>query len=439
MIKYIKLKNYKSFTDLSVNFCNKKKPLPLVIIYGENGSGKTNLINIFDTLTDTFRSMQLKNLILSILENADESLDSNKVSALNSLTDISKIIARAKTIGSTENMIIDIGFSLDGNDGAYYLEFNNESIVKESLEFQIEKNKGVHFCIDTENTKLNPKIFNGNYSDELAKLILKFWGKHSLMSILFYEKDECTNDFLTSNIHNNLFRVLDFFESISTYMVDSNSKWGVLGTSNLFIRDFEEGEIDSADIDKLMNSERIVRQYLTNIYRDIVDVHYDIKQNGEKTTYNLILSKMIGNSIRDIDISLESTGTRNLMLLLPYFLISSMDSPGVVLIDEIDNGIHDILLQNLMNSINKSHKRQLIITTHNLMLLSNKDFRDYFYFIDMDENGNKEVKSIYDFDRRIQSEHNLYLGYTKNNWFKGLPWEEINLNFEELESILHNQ
>ena len=31
----------------------------------------------------------------------------------------------------------------------------------------------------------------------------------------------------------------------------------------------------------------------------------------------------------------------------------------------------------------------------------------------MDEKGNKEVKSIYDFDHRIQAEHNLYLGYTK--------------------------
>lgn len=147
---------------------------------------------------------------------------------------------------------------------------------------------------------------------------------------------------------------------------------------------------------------------------------------------------MIGNNIRDIDISLESTGTRNLMLLLPCFLVSSMSSPGVVLIDEIDNGIHDKLLLNLMKCINKSHKRQLIITTHNLMLLSDKDLRDYFYFIDMDEKGNKEVKSIYDFDHRIQAEHNLYLGYTKNNWFKGLPWEDIDLNFAELENTLHN-
>ena len=40
------------------------------------------------------------------------------------------------------------------------------------------------------------------------------------------------------------------------------------------------------------------------------------------------------------------------------------------------------------------------------MLLSNKEIKDYFYFIDMDEKGNKEVKSIYNFDHPIQSEHN---------------------------------
>lgn len=257
------------------------------------------------------------------------------------------------------------------------------------------------------------------------------------MSILYYEKDECSNDFLSSKIHNNLFRVMDFFDSISAYMVGCDTKWGLLRKSNLFIRDFEEGEINSTYIDKLLKSENIVRQYLTRMYRDIKDVHYKITPTGEKTNYKLQLSKMIGGMIRDVDISLESTGTRNLLLLLPYFLISSMPTPGVVLIDEIDNGIHDKLLSNLMNCINKSNKGQLIITTHNLMLLSNRELRDAFYFIDMDENGNKELKSIYDFDHRIQAEHNLYLGYTKNNWFKGLPWEDINLDFVELENSLH--
>ena len=48
MFEYIKLKNYKSFGDVEFNLLDKSKnPKKLILIYGENGIGKSNLASSF--------------------------------------------------------------------------------------------------------------------------------------------------------------------------------------------------------------------------------------------------------------------------------------------------------------------------------------------------------------------------------------------------------
>ena len=51
MFRYMKLKNYKSLVDVYVDFTTKKdEPKKLVLLYGENGAGKSNLMASFLTL-----------------------------------------------------------------------------------------------------------------------------------------------------------------------------------------------------------------------------------------------------------------------------------------------------------------------------------------------------------------------------------------------------
>ena len=48
MFTNIKLKNFKSFKNVEIDFQSKKgKSKPLIIIYGENGSGKTTISQAF--------------------------------------------------------------------------------------------------------------------------------------------------------------------------------------------------------------------------------------------------------------------------------------------------------------------------------------------------------------------------------------------------------
>ena len=70
MIRYINLKNYRSFTDLSFDMTGKNGvPKKMIIMYGENGVGKTNLINVIDTLYNSFQTLNLRNFTMKLKNN----------------------------------------------------------------------------------------------------------------------------------------------------------------------------------------------------------------------------------------------------------------------------------------------------------------------------------------------------------------------------------
>ena len=54
MFEYIKLKNFKSFGDITFDLTDKNgNPKKLVLIYGENGIGKSNLASVYYMLSET--------------------------------------------------------------------------------------------------------------------------------------------------------------------------------------------------------------------------------------------------------------------------------------------------------------------------------------------------------------------------------------------------
>ena len=68
MFTYVKLKNYKSLVDLTVDLCTKNNiPKNFICIYGANGSGKTNFSSVFKTLSDTLKTLQIRDIRERIL------------------------------------------------------------------------------------------------------------------------------------------------------------------------------------------------------------------------------------------------------------------------------------------------------------------------------------------------------------------------------------
>ena len=125
---------------------------------------------------------------------------------------------------------------------------------------------------------------------------------------------------------------------------------------------------------------------------------------------------MIGGRIRNIDFQQESAGTQHILEFI-HSLLGAFCGVTVVY-DEIDNGIHNLLLKNILESMVDHITGQLIITTHNTYMLETIDPKSA-YVINVDYQGNKDVKSLDQFTR-IQGTNNPRTMYLKG-LFGGVP------------------
>ena len=436
MFTYLKAKNYKSLSNIEFNLLKNKKPKKLAIVYGENGGGKSNLATTFYTLAETLKTMSIRNVIQDYLEdsNGEDSQQEFIDFIKTNFKDTEAIIRSAKTVNSKENMILEYGFQIDNDNGNYILEMDNNKIVREELNFKIEKNKSYFFNISNNEVKVNPRIFNNKeYYDETLLNINKFWGKHSLLSILLNEINDKAERYVENQLNINFLRVINFFDMFCCRVkVGNRIEKGRGGVTHKILQELENGEILKSREDELDRAEELLNEFFTRLYSDVKEVYYKRQEIGEEIKYKLYFRKMICDEIKDIDFTLESTGTQQLLSLMPFIL--SAVSGNVVIIDEFDSGIHDLLVRNLILCINDSIKGQLIMTTHNTMIMESDIDKQALYVIISDLNGIKVIKSIEDIEQRVHPNNNVRNRYI-NGLYRGVP-SMMDIDFEELLDIL---
>ena len=405
MFTYVKLKNYKSLVDFEVDLTSSKNnPKKMIIIYGENGAGKTNFINAFFTLFDTLNTKIYKTAVDKFMsETSDDKKELefffNKVLKDN-FKNLDTIIEKSKTIGSKDNMVLEFGFKLNGKNGVYYIETDNESIVKEKLEYVLDKNKTKYFELSNKDNYINSSLFKSDkYLNEIKDLVDKFWGKHSFLSILLFEQEDKSKKYISKNINNNIFEVIKYFSSMSIHIKNgSNIEKGKISIDKKFVSIMDNGSIKINEEEKLNHTEKILNNFFTSIYSDIKKVYYKTEEKDDKLHYNLFIKKQIYGKIIDIDFKLESTGTQKLLRLFPL-IISSMKKNNVVAIDELDSGIHDILTASILKSLFSDIKGQFILTTHNTTILESDIKKECIYIFNIDSEGKKILVPITNYEK----------------------------------------
>ena len=432
MIRYVKLTNYKSLVHFHVNFMKTKtKPKKVVLIYGENGIGKSNFANSFYTLNETMRTMTSIEMLKRIIEqNEENNLKEYEHFIKNHFKDMKMIISDCKTIDSTGNMIMEFGFQFNKKDGVYCIEMNNDEIVSEKLEYVVNKNQTYFFDINKNNVKVNASIFTDkNYYKSFLELIDKYWGKHSFLSILSYEIEDKKKEYMKKKISKNLYDILLYLKTICTKIKGGNhSEFGIIGTKLHLINDLESGKIPIKYEEELSKNEYLLNEIFSNLYSDIKRVYYKKTIEDNYIKYHLFLKKIIYGKLVDVDFTLESTGTQNILELVPY-LISACEGQTVI-IDELDTGIHDLLVKKLLECIASYVKGQLIITTHNTMLIDSSIPHDSIYIFNTNSKAEKDLIAITDFDERIHKNNNPRKKYL-NGLYGGIPLF-TDIDFDEL-------
>lgn len=437
MFTSVRVKNYKSLVDLNVDLADKKNVAkPVILIYGENGVGKSNFASIFYTLHETLQTMSVKSTIQEYMDRTDrETLDEDFLKFLSKrLRDTEAIIKDCKTINVSENMLLEFGFVMNGKPGSYMIEYDDTKIVHERLDYAFNKNRTTLFDITMDDIKINDKIFTDNeYKNEFIELLEKYKGKHSFLSIMVYEVEDKADGYVLNRVHPNLYAIIGQFMTMSIRVKSGNrGERGKIGIWHEILGNLESGTIGIDEEEELNNAERMVNEIFTLTYSDIKQAYYKREIVDEKIKYSLFLKKMIYGRIVDVDFELESTGTQHLLSIIP-FLMMSVEGETVI-IDEIDTGIHDLLVNNILSNVMDSIEGQLIITTHNTMLLESDIEPKYIYTFMVDKDAKKTLAPIVIYEDRAHPNLNYRNRYLKG-MYGGVPIGR-DIDFDELWDIL---
>ena len=451
MFEYVKLKNFKSLGDVIFDMRDRNNnPKKLILIYGPNGIGKSNLISSFYFLLETLRTMEIREVLQNFLENNPEKLNEKDFRMLieSNFLDLEKLVKKYKMVGSEESLCIEYGFNIEGKRGSYTMNFNNERIIYEKLEYSIVKNRGTIFEIDN-NDKLifSEKIFtNKDLVEHFNDLIHKYWGKHSFLSILRNDFMDKNKEYFKGMMIDRIFEVFVFIESISSHIKQGTRRAeGSFGSARGFLTDYSKFEIQKDEEEKLNKAENMINKFLKSIYPEIKKAYYDREYINDKVKYELILQKEIYGKVRDIKFSEESTGIQSIVDMLPF--VFSIIEGSIAIIDELDEGIHEILERDLLMSLLRDMDGQLVMTTQNTLLMEKRELQEFkdncaigipkesFYIMSELEGGNKSIECVLKYNNKIHINTNIRNQYLKGN-FTGLP-RFIDIDFKELNNILN--
>lgn len=129
------------------------------------------------------------------------------------------------------------------------------------------------------------------------------------------------------------------------------------------------------------------------------------RENGQLRANRLVTEHRTksGKMVR-FDMADESQGTQRFVDLLPAFYeLAQAQSPKVFVIDELDRSLHTELTRNLVQTFLQATvaggRGQLIFTAHDVMLLDQEIFRrDEIWFVDKADDGQTGLFSLGDFE-----------------------------------------
>lgn len=442
MITYVKAKNFKSLKNIEFNLNKTKtKTNKFIAIYGENGSGKTNIVELFKLLQQLVIARGIDIILNKIpkeIREVQETTNEELPIEIRKIFQLSLNLNKYRTINENEPTDIEYGFKINNKEGNYSIKFTDE-ILEEKIYYTAGKQRAYLFEIKKEKNKiiiqLNNNIFmNKKYNEELEEVIKKYWGKYSFLALLVFEMSEKNKEYINNSISKNIFEVI---EEIVSMTVHFNKETLEIFPDNIVkekkLNNIQKGIANQNKISEIKKYENILNIFFTQAYSDIKNVKYEIEEKEDKIYYELFFEKMIGGEIKTIPSTIESDGTQR--ILKQFDSLIGVLQGETVIIDDIDNGIHDVLMKNIIMSIKDEITGQLIITTHNTLLLEILP-KECIYMLSTDYNGNKEINPITEYGIKIQKNNNARDLYLKGV-FGGIPLTDY-IDFEEIKYALED-
>ncbi|MET1250282.1 AAA family ATPase [Sporolactobacillus sp. STCC-11] len=111
---------------------------------------------------------------------------------------------------------------------------------------------------------------------------------------------------------------------------------------------------------------KILKEIVPGLTVEAKNLGSQTMSNGDPGVRVALVAKREG---RSLPIACESDGVKKLLTVLSSLIVMYNDKNACIVIDELDAGIYEFLLGELVKILNDSGKGQLLFTSHNLRIL----------------------------------------------------------------------
>lgn len=398
-----------------------KKVLPAVSIYGGNASGKTAMFKAIAALKE--------------MVTTDPGVNGTLPAAPFALDDCSQL----------HPTTFEVMFLAGDNVYRFTVEFTRSGITYESLDLVRDKEEVSVYERDYHAEK--PLVFETDlFSDPTH---VEYAAKST----------RANQTFLGSAVAQNIVELREAYEwfafSLVTVGVGSNpwsfarmavQEQGFLAYAGRTLARLDTGVVKlvgdpvGADVlpsdAKLLNQinelgEHEVMTLVTN--KELADYGfelYTIRRQDGRPQIERLRTVHVGPDGKEHQLSLseESSGTQRLMGLLPmlFDLTAQGDYAGgsVYVVDELDRCMHTMLtsqlIEDFVSTCNEDTRKQLLFTTHDLLLMDQSLLRrDEMYIAQRDADGCSELIGLSEYEG-IRKDKDLIRSYLEGR-FGGIP------------------
>lgn len=364
---------------------NATSLLPVSVIYGPNGGGKTSLLQALSCLI---------NLVVEPIHQ----LGKNRIP----LVFQHKVVNEPFKFDETSCYLpteFNLYFRTQNNEYRYYISVLNDKVVSEYLQRKSigGKKPAVIFEREEDQIELGGSISKSSINTEANP-------KMPYLS------------FLAINYNIPVIaEVQKWFESciIRNYANQTTEKSILLSNDNKFKKSFITA--------------------INDMGIDITDYAFDKEDN------QFYLKRTINSHVYPLSFANESEGTRKIFATLPIIMYALIEG-RLIIVDELDSKLHPKLLKYIVNlftnrEINKNGA-QLLFTCHDMSILKNDVFRrDEIWFAALDENHSSEIYSLYDIRKEDGKRVNHTAAYDRQ-YLEGRygadPYLKTMLSWEDL-------
>lgn len=354
-------------------------------IYGQNGSGKTTTVDALRILQHVLCGTPLFSFNPTYITNGETSC------------------------------VIEADFLIETKENTFYVNYLIELGSEDRLTAFVKKEK-VSFFSKNEPRKNNYYLFNSpnslngvfaNALNDKEKAIYSFTigietktnvNTQAPLSSLFNRKTidiiskakNINEDFKIICMSLSAFAIYKFAIFSLGYFNDNQNlgmRFRVLqsdseipNVSDIFVP-FAPTVLTSDQFDsfkKIVNQiNKVIPSLIPNYKLDFHFLNSEIEREYSKRVQFILVSKRGDES--PIPLSLESNGIKKILSILSGFIDAFNHEGCLIVIDELDSGIFEYLLGEMVYAFANFAKGQLIFNSHNMRILEKVDYKNFFF------------------------------------------------------------